>query len=198
MPKNNQDRLAEMPKEELEEALDRAASFASWRLRGCYWQGVYGGTPPAAPEALDLVQFALGKVIDGANWDESKPLWLVLRGIIRGRVNHLAVSLENKNLQDSEDVEERVQRAQAKSDAEAANELPEGAESDEAESDETLLKLTESLADDPDAQKVVEAIWDGAVKRAEIAEVTGFSVDEVTNIRKRLKRKLRDFGGNLS
>ncbi|MCB1100657.1 MAG: hypothetical protein KDN22_34160, partial [Verrucomicrobiae bacterium] len=68
---------------------------------------------------------------------------------------------------------------------------------DDELSEAFLLELTDALDDDPEAQSVVAAIWEGASKRSSIAEATGFSVDQVTKVKKRLQRRLKEFRGKF-
>ncbi|MCB1100461.1 MAG: hypothetical protein KDN22_33160, partial [Verrucomicrobiae bacterium] len=168
MSLTNQERLSNHADSELEEAIDRTIDYAYQRMKGIHWQGVINGSVPEAKSAEDFTQEALEAVINGAKWDDSKPLWLVLRGIVSGKVNHLAESLENRSRQDS--VEHREFLESAQGNADSFRYFPFNAGIDDELSEAFLLELTDALDDDPEAQSVVAAIWEGASKRSSIAE----------------------------
>jgi hypothetical protein len=53
--------------------------------------------------------------------------------------------------------------------------------------------LIEELSDDADLQKIIECNIDGIFKRAEIATRLGKTVSDITNMKKRLDRRLPEF-----
>ena len=53
--------------------------------------------------------------------------------------------------------------------------------------------LIDDLADEPELQKIIECNLDGVFKREEIAERMDKSVSEITNLKKRLDRRLASF-----
>jgi hypothetical protein len=74
----------------------------------------------------------------------------------------------------------------------------EEAEQNEAETwrEQARVELNAYLGKDKDARNVFNCLCDGVVKRREIAEHLGISVQAVTAARKRLERKEKEYKSN--
>lgn len=187
-----------------EDTVPRLVKYARGEMGRRVWQGVFGGTAPGGKQAYDLVTTAVEKLFDGRRaWDpETQPdLFVHLQGIVDSDMGHLARSLGNKltlramgRPVGSEDAVEDFpdpmdEFASSTPSPEAVTLLRE----QEQLSEDFLLELDGSLQGEPELQRIVEAIVDGAEKSAEIAEEAGITPKAVYNARKRLQRKLDEF-----
>jgi len=190
-PEANQARLAEMADEEVLDALKRASAFASRLIRSRTWRGSEGGVLPGGRMVEDLVQESFENVLKGSKWDESKPLWLILEGLVRGKVGNLVRSWGNRNFTNPDRMDTRGDQSVSYFDELESRELSPDELVARQEEDETfILKLSEALSDRPEERLIADAVMEGLEKRSEIAERTGLAVEQVTQARKRLKRFL--------
>jgi hypothetical protein len=141
---------------------------------------------------------SVADIIDGVrSADDGIPLVAALKSVIRSKISGLVTSLENQRTTrfepspDDSEVDEQIVPHRP---------LERGREQDDVVSKETeainsqlLDILIDELADEPDLQKIIECNIDGVSKREEIATRLGKSVSEITNMRKRLKRRLLAF-----
>ncbi len=187
-----------------EDTVPRLVKYARDEMGRRVWQGVFGGTAPGGKQAYDLVTTAVEKLFDGRRaWDPATQpdLFVHLQGIVDSDLGHLARSLGNKltlralgRLVESDEAVEDLpdpmdEFASATPSPEAVTLLKE----QERLSEDFLIELDEALQGDPELQRIVEAIVDGAEKPAEIAEEAGIATKAVYNARKRLQRKLDEF-----
>jgi DNA-directed RNA polymerase specialized sigma24 family protein len=91
-------RLKALKEADLEDLRMRLYLTALKLLSMKQWRGKYGGQPPAGKEAMDLVQDAFEKFLEGGRtWDHSpKTIFSVLKDFIKTGVSHLARSAENR------------------------------------------------------------------------------------------------------
>jgi len=193
------DRLARHPwGDTLPLLVEYARKRVGWRT----WGGARGGRLPAGREAEDVVYEAIEKVYGGQRvWDPAAKPDLVqyLKDVIESDVHHLATGFENRGVLTESALGERLvdgepepflqaQPAAGPSPAEAA---------ERGETDREAKAFAEAflatLGDEPGMATVVQCIFDGLVKPAEIAGRTGMAADDIYNMRKRLQRRLLDF-----
>lgn len=190
-PEANQKRLAEMPEEEVMEAMRNAAAFASRLIASRTWRGSDEGVLPNGATVKDIVYESFENVVDGSKWDEDKPFWLILKGLVRGKIGNLVRSWENRNFSNSDQVDTRREQKVSFFDELTPHDPSPARLLEQREEDENfMLGLSEALVDRPEELLIVDAIIGGATKRQEIAEITGLSLEEFDQARKRLKRFL--------
>lgn len=188
----NEARLSQMSDSEFIELTDRMTAFTVNYLKGRRWRNGASETLPKGETAQSIVQMAFEKLIAGAKWDEGKPAWLILKGIIQGRVQSLVNSPENKNLIDCDD-QVLNETLEARSPALIKTDQIDAAE--ENESEDRILGIIDELETlgKEEEKKVVEAILNGNDKRADILQETGFDVKTYEAVKKRLRRFLEKF-----
>ncbi len=192
----NERRISAMTDAEILDLLDRATAYASRLIKGNSWRGARGGVLPDGNSAQDLVQAAFEKILNGAKWDEEKNLGMVLCGIIRGNVGNLVESWENRRFSNPEDKTALQQDDDGDSaiDRFASADSPADRKASEKEDEDLLLEVIESLTEDSEERKIVEAIvFSGARKRAEVLADTGMNEREYEAAKKRLRRFLENY-----
>lgn len=173
------------------------------KARRLYWQGIRDGDMPEGKEAHDIVQDAIHQLLSGERrWDpDTQPdLFAHLQSIIDSKLSALVEGRANRRLR-SETALTTAARppedAPSPLDAFASQRPdPEGIalqEEQERRSEDFLIELVLFLEGEPELQRIVEAIADGAEKPAEIAAAAGLGVKTVYNARKRLQRRLQEF-----
>jgi len=171
----------------------RLVAYAARKIRNRWWRGQLGGPLPGAATAEDIAIDAIDDVYTGqCHWDpDTQPdLYTHLKGRVDTIIANLVRSHDNRMTRTESSFPSEGDEGQ-----EIESPLltvpdsvlsPEDAVIDQ----EFLLGFIEEIGDDPMLIKVVEAMLDGHLKRGEIAEHLGISADEMTNIKKRLARRL--------
>lgn len=149
---------------------------------------------PGGRSAHDLVQAAFENILNGGEWDDAKPLWLVMQGFIRGSVGNLATSWENRKIssidEKSADGDDDYLSAVEK----IAADDPDPVEiSKRSEAADVIREIVNSLAEDSPERWIVESLCGGASKRAEVLAETGLKAEEYEAAKKRLQRILKDY-----
>jgi len=200
----NEARIAVMTDDELTGLMEQMTAYAVRLIKAVSWRGSQGGILPNGEDGWSVAQTAFMRLLNGAKWDEDKPMWLVLRGIIRGRIQSLCKSKENQlteGLRDGatkEEENEGLDREGNLADPIASN--PRKAMM-EQEDEAILMEIIEQLDADgrEEESKIISAIVDGALKRTEILELTGLGEQVYEAAKKRLRRgSLKDFRQNLA
>lgn len=191
----NERRLNEMSDEDILDLLDRATAFADRLVRSRSWRGSQGGVLPAGKTAHDLAQGAFEKILEGAKWDEEKDLAMVLGGIVRGMVQKLVKSWENRNFSNPDDQTVADEEADWVSAVDQFTSSEETADQKivRKEDDDRILNLIESLKEGSEERRIVEAIFSGAPKRADVLTETGLSEKDYEAAKKRLQRLLNNY-----
>ena len=167
----------------------KLARLAQRKINLRVFSGRYGGRIPGGLNSSDIVQNAILKTLSGERkWDPKKEpdLFNFLKWAIYSEISALAKKLENKlsaePCKNHEDVEpfENNFADEEKSQLEAM------------ENDEHLTDFYVFLEGEPDLQILVE-LFDKSFKRQDIAEKLGKAPTEITNLKKRLKIKYREF-----
>jgi DNA-directed RNA polymerase specialized sigma24 family protein len=161
------------------------------------WLSVWGGHLPGAREARDIVMSTVEDIIEQKRRIPNDiPLLAFLKNVIRSKVSHLVNSLENRRTTRLAPSPGEGQEFENIHEPKGNDPLPDC----EAISKETETKnahlldlLIEFLSDDSELQKVIECNLDGIFKREEIASRLAKPVKEITNIKKRLDRRLAAF-----
>ncbi len=195
-------------------------TYASIRVRRLRWQTrrrepvlerhVEAGSPSLAGGLTlqDIVQESIRKVLSGERvWDLKKDpdLLSYLKGVISSEVSNLVRSHQHtltQRLPETEvgdELHELVKLADPMEDhaAETRPSLPKtplesaiAREQEEADA-ELFGELIDEIADDTELNKMVEAIMDGQVKPAAIAEHMKLDAKRVYKLREKLDRKVR-------
>jgi DNA-directed RNA polymerase specialized sigma24 family protein len=188
--------IIDLGREDLQRLVDRLAHHAWCKMRRLTWRGAYfarGGSAPGAYTAEDFVQDAFRKAMDdeGRQWDRAKcpSLERFLRGIIDSDINHKVESIDNA-------IGRRLFSSTGKHETELSYQLP-GTEADplhaiiDPESREHFYQsASKALKDEPDLQKLLDCLATEVTDRSEMALMLDTTPDEVTNMIKRLRRKL--------
>lgn len=190
-----------------DQTVPRLVEHARARIRSRVWAGRRDGPLPGGKEAEDIVYEAIEKVLNGRRaWrPQTHPdLEAYLKDVIESDLHHLAVGFENRRFlpaslagfatvdDESVPLVERV--ASPAPTPQASMEMEDERREAAVFRRDFLLTLT----GEPELAAVVEHIFDGVDRPAELATKTGASPKDIYNIRKRLQRRLLDFYGKWS
>lgn len=193
--------LERIPREEWERIAMDLAAYAAANVRRLRWRTGNRKDLAQGQTAEDIPQKAVELVLLGKrDWDPRKnpDLLQYLRDVVDSLVNNLVMSDDNRLMgrlpqtDDGVDAEEMLKRAQPWD--EHAEHLPRPPANAEelaiaVEEEERIAGEVFAAADEnPELQRVVEAIMDGHGKPAEIAAATGFEVKRVYQLLRTLKR----------
>ena len=174
-----------LDQEDWDEHLERLIVFADRLIKQSFWRGEHSRLAPGGKEAVDFAMESIVDVYTGADtgvrtWDPLKTpnLRSHLFGVVRSKISNAFNAAENKDIRINDDMPE-----------------PSPAESPD---DTFLWELFDDLADEPDLQKVIEAVVDGHDKRSEIADALGLAPSEVSNLRKRLGRRITAYRARMN
>lgn len=184
-----------MANDEVIDLVNRLTAFAVNYLKGRGWRNGSGKILPNGEDAQSLVQTALEKLLAGAKWDENKPAELVLQGIIKGRVQSLVNSPENKKSVDrEEDGFDEIDGSELNGSlaSEVATPIDEILEGESQDKIFAILEELEKLGK-IEEYKIVESIFCGNIKRVDILKDTGLDAKVYDVAKKRLRRFLEDF-----
>lgn len=153
----------------------------------------------------DVVLEAISKVLDGEReWDPSAnpDLCQYLTSVVDSLMSHLTKSFDCTNIrripesEEGEILEELLNPADPESDT--ARHLPRPSpnpeqmllrkQQEEAEQ-KAFDRLLASIKGDDDLETVILCVMDGMMKPAEIAEATGFEINHVYQLMRKLNRK---------
>ena len=180
--------------------LERLTHYALNESRRRAWRGVWNGHLPSGKEAQDLADDALADIIIGIReWDLAKhpDLFKFLCDVIHSELYHLATSAENRKgrlsvEQPEETKPEFVDHPLSRPDSPNACEALVSKE-EEASNEALFFALHEFFAGDTLVQRVLDCIFEGTDKRADIARQLKVTEQEITNARKRMERKFPEF-----
>lgn len=183
-----------MTEAELHDLMDRTTAYAARLISGRRWRFGPGGFLPGGRSASDLTQAAFENILNGGKWDEDKPLWLVLQGYVRGLVGNLAISPENRlvsGIDDNRSLEEETWKSAVEQIASGDSHPAENLQ--RMEDDDVMLDVVDAFEIGSPERMIVEAVLNGASKRAEVLEESGLKAAEYEAAKKRLRRSLEDF-----
>lgn len=184
--------------------------YTLFKIKRLTWK--YGTLPQGlTPE--DIVMGAINKMFEGERkWNPSKypDLYIYLKSVVRSDVSHLYEAKEYEIIQpipeteEGQEIEELLDKADPTSDhaihltSSVLN--PEEAliEKENMKNDEVTVDLFfEAIKGDKELEDLAALIMEGYTKSAEIAEQMGIDVKEVYNLRKRFRRKGKEFRNNI-
>jgi hypothetical protein len=161
------------------------------------WLSVWSGHLPGAREAHDIVMSAVEDVIEQKRRiPDAVPILAFLKNVIRSKVSNLVNSLENRQTTRLDPLPAEDHKFENIYEPKGNDPLPDWeaiSKETETQNAQLLDLLIEFLSDDPELQKVIECNIDGIFKREQIASRLGKRVNEITNIKKRLDRRLAAF-----
>lgn len=162
-----------------DDIIDELTAYARKRMLRQYWRGERNGLPPGGTEAIDFAMQAIEAVYTGRRkWDRIKYpefRWFLML-VVKSLVSNAATKAENRlEMEFPDDVEVAA---------------PPTLFDDE---DTFVLELLDYLNDEPELQKVIGCIEKGITDRREIATALGVSQSDITNMRKKLSRRLTAF-----
>lgn len=164
-----------LDKQPWDDYLARLTLFAKKRLDILTWRGVAGGPVPGGMEAADFAGKAIEDVYAGVRrWDPAAcpDLLQYLFGVVQSNISNACTAKENP----------QERRAD-----------PEEEFSSSDQDDAFLSGFLSEIEDEPELMKVVELMMDGHTDRVEIAAQMGLQPSDITNLRKKMKRRLRDY-----
>jgi len=158
-----------------DEILERLTLYARKQLRTLVWRGVTGDPVPGGTEAADLAAEAIADVYAGVRqWepDTCPDLLQYLYGVVRSSISNACTAAENT----------RERREDPEFEPIAMD-----------RDDDFLCGFLTEIENEPELVKVVELMMDGYEGRAEIAARMGLDPSDITNLQKKMKRRLRDY-----
>jgi DNA-directed RNA polymerase specialized sigma24 family protein len=171
--------------------------FTMTRILNRSWLTVWGGVPPGAPEAKDLVMESVADIISGVRRaPNGVALVAFLKQVIRSKISHLVRSKENRctrRLDPCPEDREIDKDLAAMRPSDQLTETDLVSKELEEINAQLLDLLIGELSDEPDLQKIIECNIDGIFKREEVANRLGKTVSEITNMKKRFERRLSAF-----
>ncbi len=180
-----------------EAVLKDLLDFTMTRILNRSWLAVWGGQPPGAVEARDLVMESVVDIITGGRHaPEEVALVPFLKQVIRSKISHLVHSKENRctrRLDPCPEDREIDQVLVTMKPSEQLTEINLVSKELEEINAQLLDLLIGELSDEPDLQKIIECNIDGVFKREEVANRLGKTASEITNMKKRLGRRLSAF-----
>jgi len=175
-----------------QETIPRLMLYAQRKVERLRWMGVFGGDPPEGWQPDDFVQSVFEKVYSGKrrwNPQEDSDLFNYLRSQVDSMISNRVRSLANKTLRTESTMPEDVPLDPT--DPATTDQAVLSAEQDRV-TDDNFWRFYNELNDEPQLQKVVEAIFQG-IKRAEMAKHLAVTVEQIDALRKRLDRRMRKY-----
>ena len=172
---------------EWEEITQKLIDYADIRARRFKWRTESNSDLPQGKKAEDIAQEAILKTFDGERkWNPEKypDIMIFLRLVVKSLINHLANSQNHRRLQRFPENE----NGESLDDTFDLGYSPTPEE--EVLADETLGKIYEVINGDKELQSIVDAIMSGYTKSNDIANVTGFDINHVYQLRRKLDRRL--------
>jgi hypothetical protein len=182
------------------------AGYAVNKTRRLFWKSGTYEQLARGETAESLVTLAVEKVLSGERrWDVARypDLETFLKSIMDSLINHLAMSVDNRELERlPEDPEARDALLRKAASAAPGSHLrdPETAlfEKESARREaEMVAKVKALISDDPDLVKVWDCLWNSVNKPQDIAQETGLSIEQVYQLRRKLKRRLEELRSEI-
>lgn len=174
----------------------RLVLFADDSVKRHYWHGILGGPAVSGTTGEDYLQDAVMKTLKGVRrWQpENCSLEQHLRGAIKSAVNHDSEELENRLVLRGSS----LAREETDPDVSPLDRFPADCLRFEdvergREWDNLILEFLDYLADDSAVQQLFEALYDGILKRADLAKHLGVTELLVDSTRKRLATRVKKF-----
>lgn len=186
------------------DTMPRLLKFAISRIRRLSWYGKRGGEVAISRMAQDFVMDAIAKVYAGERkWNpETCPdLLKYLIWVIHSDTNHAAQSSENKSTIERDDKDEFIKQEMEKFLEQMQQFIPLPGdyllkEEQRQQDEEYLSGFIDFLDDDRPLVGIVECIMDGIEKPRDMATKLGVGVQEIYHMKKRLRRRLKEYQNN--
>lgn len=187
--------LLALSTEDFERLNKRLTHHALCKMRKLTWRGAYvrkGGAVPGAYEPHDFAFDAIRKMLDGTrpwNKERYKTLEAALRASIDSEISHLVESVDNIQGR-------RLASPTSKDESAAAYQIagsdpePVTVVLDREWQERFHQAAMKELKGEPLLEKLLECLEAEMTDPAELSVMLGISVDEVNNLKKRLRRKL--------
>lgn len=190
------DELLALSDDEQRSLLANLIEHARCKMKRLTWRGAYlskGGAVPAAREPEDFALEAIRKLLDGTRpWKRDKydTLEKCLRASIDSSINHVAESVDNRIGRRMATQTAPGEAAVNASSIVSAEGDPLTVVIDEEWRDRFQRSAFKELEGEPLLLKLLECLEAGYTKRSELAVLMEVTVTDVTNLIKRLRRKL--------
>lgn len=183
---------------EWEDLLKRLTVYAIFKSRRLRWRGFLGGNNQSMPDGHGPDSLASEAIVSVLNDDRKTctattrdELLEFLKGVVDSKVSHLVELAENRKTQalpsndgyDGRALDGWHPRTKPRDGPAALVADPEAAKAFQE-------KATKALAGEPQLTELFECLAAGYTGRKEIAELMNVTEDDVTNLKKRLARKL--------
>lgn len=161
--------------------------YADIRARRLKWRTESKSDLPQGKRTEDIAQEAILKTYGGERkWDPERypDIMIFLRSVVDSLISHLANSQNHKKLQrfpENENGESLDNTFNL-----GYSPTPE----DEVLADEVLGKIYEAVDGEKELQSVVDAIMSGYTKPGDISKATGYDIDRVYQLRRKLDRRI--------
>jgi len=193
----------ELKKINWDAVLPSVLKYAVWRTKKFGWLGEKVDPEALVQEAIARV-YGIGTNGTYRNWDrEACPdIAVLLIGIIRSMTSHMAeheagFPKESLFLEDGSPKDSKLFVSADETAGVIKPKTPED-ELIEAENLQSLMSVLDSLgAEDEDLGMVILCIEDGISRPRFIARETGFEIDKVNNLMKKLRRKFKRFNPKI-
>lgn len=188
MPVPNAETRRLLDQQDWSDLIERLTAHAVEKVRGLRWRGERNGPPVAGKQADDYALEAVKKVLTGErNWDcEAHPnLFRYLCGVVDSLVSNDVRGPDNQARMLDDKLSEVLSgrdQTEAVDEERQAEEFVNGFRAflEKDEGDIALLRM-------------VDCLLDGCTKRAEIAERLTLFGKDVTNMQKRLQRRMMEY-----
>ncbi|NKB80965.1 MAG: hypothetical protein GKS05_03530 [Nitrospirales bacterium] len=198
----SQQTRAQLDRQPWDEHVQRLALYAFRKCARLYWHGMRNGSQPSGQEAEDFAMKAIKKVYSGErqwNYNADPDLFHYLKSVVDSLISASVSGWDNRHLRilslilDPEEGQDTNETAEVLAhDAPRPDHLLE-----EAEKTRLSLELCQGfrdfLCDEPTLQQVVSYILDDVTKPGDIAQLLGVSSNHMTNLRKKLQRRWKEF-----
>jgi RNA polymerase sigma factor (sigma-70 family) len=165
-----------------------------------YWRGERGGTPPGALMAQDLVQSAFVRAFERREaWNDQTSLEELLRNYILHRISRWSRRRENRDKRIDTIIEHEVASTSVLTGFGTGSPLPNALQDQEQTiyDSQIVTRFRKLLGSDRKGQAVFDAICDGEAAPRKIAAELGMTIPEVDAAKRRIRRKLSQYAGDL-
>lgn len=187
-----------------DEMIVKLTAYAVGKKKRRFWRGIYGAEMPNGIEPSDLVDQAVEKVLDGRRrWNPEKDpdLFEYLMAVIDSDVSNLVMGIANQRVRRESTLSRKTDNDKYQTEGFFDQLTSDGLNPEEElaakEAEEFLWGLHEYLCeqmrDEPLLQQMLECLFDGVFKPAEMAERLCVKTKDIYNAKKRLDSRLKKF-----
>tara|TARA_R110002049_G_scaffold300016_1_gene490561 strand:- start:2059 stop:2676 length:618 start_codon:yes stop_codon:yes gene_type:complete len=189
------DEFLALSEDEQKTLLKRLIHHALQKMRRLTWRGAYvkkGGAVPGAYEPEDFAHDAIRKMLDGTrpwNREKSPTLLAALKSTIDSEISHMVESLDNRKGRRLSVKSEKDETVQAY-DVPGTEPNPLVIVTDRDWQERCHNAVMKALEGDKLLEELFDCLEAEITDPADIADMLEISVSDVTNAKKRLRRKL--------